>query len=234
MNVLIVFAHPEHQSFTGTMLQEAVETLEEVGHSVQVSDLYRKGFNPVPGRHDFLTAHSDSLFNYANEQSHAHQNQSFAKDLRMEQDKLNWADLVIFQFPLWWFGLPAILKGWVDRVFANGYAYGGGRWFGNGAFTGKKGMLVITAGGPETAYQSDGIQGPIQDILAPLERGIFLSVGISVLPAFVAYGASYSSDSQKELVLDRLRDHLQTLESKPTIAPPNPTDYDETLRRKPQ
>lgn len=76
-------------------------------------------------------------------------------DIAGEQEKLLWADTVIFQFPLWWFSLPAIMKGWIDRVYAYGFAYGVGEhsdthWgdrYGEGTFAGKRAMLVVTAGG---------------------------------------------------------------------------------------
>lgn len=72
-------------------------------------------------------------------------------------DKLFWCDALILQFPLWWFGLPAILKGWVDRVFASGRRiYGGGKWYDRGVFAGKRAMCSVTIGGPPPIYSDRG------------------------------------------------------------------------------
>ena len=61
-------------------------------------------------------------------------------------DKLFWCDALILQFPLWWFSLPAMLKGWVDRVFASGgRIYGGGKWYDRGVFAGKRWRTALVA-----------------------------------------------------------------------------------------
>ena len=128
MQILIVYAHPEPTSFNAAMKDLAVETLTAQGHSVVVSDLYAMGWNAVAGPQDVTGARSDtSRFSLAREQTHAMEQGNIAVDIAAEQAKLTAADLVIFQFPIWWFGMPAILKGWADRVFARGFAYLPGR-----------------------------------------------------------------------------------------------------------
>lgn len=82
----------------------------EAGNTVEVSDLFAEGFDPTAGRHDFTTVADPSRFHYQTEQDKAAAEDGFAADLRREQDRLSRADLVIFAFPLWWGGLPAILK----------------------------------------------------------------------------------------------------------------------------
>ena len=76
-------------------------------------------------------------------------------------DKLARCDLLVLQFPIWWLGMPAIMKGWIDRVFAIGRTYGGGRWFDRGMMAGKRAMLAVTVGGTDGAYSDLGIYGPI-------------------------------------------------------------------------
>lgn len=122
MNVLIVHAHEEPKSFNGAMRDTAVTVLAESGHTVEVSDLYAMKFNPVGGKHDFTALADPDFFKYGVEQTKATEARKFAPDVVAEQEKLCRAGFLIFQFPLWWFGLPAILKGWVDRVFAAGLA----------------------------------------------------------------------------------------------------------------
>ena len=116
-------------------------------------------------------------------------------DVAAEQDKLRRADLVILQFPLWWFSMPAIMKGWVERVYAYGFAYGVGehseqRWgerYGEGVFAGKRAMLVVTTGGWADHYSERGINGPIDDLLFPIQHGILFYPGFDVLPPFVVF-----------------------------------------------
>ncbi len=232
MNVLIVFAHPESRSFNGSMLEVAVKTLTDLGQHVKVSDLHKMNFNPLPGRHDFDSALSEDWFNYQDEQKHAHAQGAFKEDIKEEHEKLEWADLLLLQFPLWWFSMPAILKGWVDRVFAYGYAYGGGRWYDQGVFGPKRAMLGITVGGPETAYTIGGLQGDMEQILFPIQHGILQFVGFSVLPAFVAYSANYSDVDRRESVLDEFRKHLARIEALEPLPMPLIAEYDESLRRR--
>ncbi|WP_246014345.1 NAD(P)H-dependent oxidoreductase [Paenibacillus rhizophilus] len=124
MNVLIVYAHPEPESFNGALKDLAVAALTEEGHLVQVSDLYAMKFKAAADRDDFLMPVNPDFFKYQLEQGHASRTNTFSPDIKEEQEKLLWADFVIFQFPLWWYSVPAILKGWFDRVFASGFVYG--------------------------------------------------------------------------------------------------------------
>ena len=112
---------------------------------------------------------------------------------------LRWADAVVLQFPLWWFSMPAILKGWVDRVFAHGFAIGvpsepaaaGGRprWarYGEGTLAGRRGMVAITTGARGEHFGPRGINGPLEDVLFPITRGILFYTGLAVVPSFAVY-----------------------------------------------
>jgi len=120
MRVFIVHAHHESTSFNSAMAREAVATLMAAGHEVVVSDLYKMGFNPVSDRRNFITVADPEHLSQQAEEAYASIHQGYAPDLQAEMDKLAWCDTLIFQFPIWWLGLPAILKGWVDRVFAVG------------------------------------------------------------------------------------------------------------------
>ena len=174
MNVLIVHAHEEPKSFNGAMKDTAVRVLKESGHTVEVSDLYAMKFNPVGGKHDFTTLADPDFFKYGVEQTKATEARTFAPDVVAEQEKLFRADFLIFQFPLWWFGLPAILKGWVDRVFAAGLTYGGGRWYSNGVLQGQAGHVEPDHGRatehlqrswPERRHGHSAVPDPARDAL---------------------------------------------------------------------
>jgi NAD(P)H dehydrogenase (quinone) len=213
MKVLIVYAHPEPRSFTAALKNLAAEVLTEAGHEVQVSDLYALGFDPAGGPVDVIERDDPTFFHYQREQIHAHASDLFVPELKAEMDKLVWADFVIFQFPLWWFSLPAILKGWVDRVFAMGFSYSVEQRHENGIFHGKRSMLAFTTGGPPASYVPGGRNGDLDELLRHIQYGMLHFVGIDVLPPFVAYGAARVGPEQRAAYLAAYRERLLTLEA---------------------
>jgi NAD(P)H dehydrogenase (quinone) len=189
MNALVVYAHPEPTSFTAALKNSAMRALSAVGHRVEVSDLYGEGFNPVAGRHDFLHAADPALFHYQSEQLHASRTAGFAPDLVREQDRLLRAELLVLVFPLWWGGLPAILKGWFDRVCAYGVTYADGKRFDKGYFVGRRAMLGLTTGGTLERFSPGGSYGEMEDVLYCVRRCILEYLGLEVMEPFVAYAA---------------------------------------------
>ena len=146
MKVLIVYAHSQPTSFNAALLNTAVETLKAEGHEVKVSDLYAMDFNPVASAADFKERRFDGHLQYDREQKHAVEHHTFSHDIAAEIEKLLWCDTLILQFPLWWYSVPAIMKGWFDRVFANGLMYGQLGRFNHGGMKGKKAMISTTTG----------------------------------------------------------------------------------------
>jgi NAD(P)H dehydrogenase (quinone) len=218
MNVLIVYAHPEPKSFNGALLQQSIDTLQALGHSVQVSDLYAMQFNPVGGRHDFTSEANPDYFKYQAEQLHASQQDSFADEVKKEQDKVAWADVLILQFPLWWFSMPAILKGWVDRVLAMGFAYGGGKGtYLTGPFKGKRAILVTTTGGPEISYGEGARNGDIEKLLYPIQHGVLHFVGMDVLPPFVVWSPARLEEEERKNYLAMYAHRLKFLQKTPKL-----------------
>ncbi len=202
MNVFIINAHAEPKSFNGAMFRTAQETLVAAGHAVQVSDLYAMRFDPVSDRRNFTTVKDAGYFKQQIEEMHATEVGGFASDIEAELQKIDSCDLMIWQFPLWWFGLPAILKGWVDRVFAMGRTYGGDRFYENGVFKGKRAMLSVTTGGPLQAYEPGGFNGDIEAILRPIHRGMLRFTGWDVLPPQIVYGPVRLSDEERQASLN--------------------------------
>jgi NAD(P)H dehydrogenase (quinone) len=229
MRVLIVHAHHEPQSFNGAMTREATAALIAAGNEVIVSDLYAMKFDPVSDRRNFITVKDSSCLRQQNEEAHAAEHEGFEPALQAEMDKLAWCDTLILQFPLWWFGMPAILKGWIDRVFAVGRAYGNRRWFDVGIFAGKRAMCSVTVGGPEPVYTDRGINGPIGSILFPINHGILGFTGFDVVQPFLVYGPSRISQEQRVSHLGRYRELVVGLNAAPLIAGPKTADYDENL-----
>src|SRR5260221_7995976 len=171
MKTLIVHAHPEPGSFTGAMKQVAVETLRRAGHEVRVSDLYEMRFNPVASSADFQARTNNAYLLYALEQRHADKTNTLAEDIAAEIEKVVCADLVIFSFPVFWFSVPAIMKGWIDHVFVSGRFYAGMRFYDRGCLHEKRALLALTLGGQRHMFPLDGIHGPLDDMLRPLLRG---------------------------------------------------------------
>ncbi|OWT79898.1 MULTISPECIES: NAD(P)H-dependent oxidoreductase [unclassified Achromobacter] len=198
MNVLIVYAHPEPRSLNGALKDFAVQHLRAQGHTVQVSDLYAMNWKATLDGADRLDRDSAARFDASLDSRHAYENGTQSADIAAEQDKLRWADAVLFQFPLWWFSMPAIMKGWFERVYAYGFGYGVGehsdrRWgdrYGEGMLAGKRAMLVVTTGGWASHYGPRGINGPLDDLLFPIQHGMLFYPGFEVLPPFAIYRSS--------------------------------------------
>ena len=234
MNVLIVYAHPEPKSFNGAMRDLAVETLREAGHDIVVSDLYAMGFEAVVGADDFKGEREDPGFlSIAKEQTRAYATGTLASDVAAEQEKLRRADLVILQFPVWWFGMPAIMKGWADRVFARGFAYMPGRKYDTGMFRGKTAMVAATTGTSADTYAPDGIDGDVLTVLWPIHNGLLRYSGFDVLPPYLAYMPGRLSQAGREACLEGYRDRLLSLDATPRLFFHPAEDYGPNERLKP-
>jgi NAD(P)H dehydrogenase (quinone) len=200
-NVLLVHAHPEPTSVTRALVDVSTRTLTELGHEVVQSDLYAMRWKAVFDEQDFPRRADPKRLSFIEESGHAYLNGCQTSDVEIEQRKVLAADAVIFHFPLWWFGMPAILKGWIDRVWAYGLAYGykneGNRYrYGDGAFKGKRAMLCVSVGVPEIDYSPRGINGPLEQLLFPITHGTLFFPGMDVLPTFAVYG-TVSIDAQR-------------------------------------
>ncbi|XP_075795895.1 NAD(P)H dehydrogenase [quinone] 1 isoform X3 [Pelodiscus sinensis] len=184
---LIVLAHEETASFNHAMKDAAVAVLQEAGWSVTVSDLYQMKFNPVLSRNDIMGEPRDpSNFKYGPETAWAWEEGRLSSDIGAEQKKLEAADLLIFQFPLYWFGMPAILKGWFDRVLTQGFAYSLAKMYQQGPFQTKKALLSFSTGATGRMYSPAGVNGDINVLLWPLQVGLAVlgtSVSSSRLPS---------------------------------------------------
>jgi len=222
VHVLIVYAHPEPTSFSGALKDRAVAALARAGHTVAVSDLYAERFDPVAGRHDFTTVADPDRFHYQSEQELAARSGSFSPEIRREQDRVRAADVLVLQFPLWWGGTPAILKGWFDRVLAYGFAYLDGRRFDTGVFKGRRALLSITTGGTTERFSRDGVYGEIESVLYPTERLLLRYMGFEVLPPFVAYAAPRVSEAERQAYLEA----FERLVLQATSVPVERTDED--------
>ena len=212
MKVLIVHAHHEPHSFCSSLSRRAKSELEAAGHEVIYSDLYQMGFDPVSDRRNFKTVKDSSYLKQQQEEIYASEKNGFADDLESEIRKLEECDALIFSFTLWWFGLPAILKGWCDRVLAMERVYGNGKLYEDGIGKSKKRALVIsTAGGGASAYDGWGLNPPIQSLMQPIQHGIFWFNGLLPLEPFIAWSPGRISEAERTECLDKLAERIKNL-----------------------
>uniref|UniRef100_H2MUA9 Ribosyldihydronicotinamide dehydrogenase [quinone] n=1 Tax=Oryzias latipes TaxID=8090 RepID=H2MUA9_ORYLA len=168
--VLIVFAHQSSGSFNAAAKSAAVEVLTAQGCTVEVSDLYAMNFKAAATAEDIKGDVKDAEhFRYQEETRLAWEEGRLAEDITAEQTKLSEADLVIFQFPMYWFSVPAIMKGWIDRVLTCGFAFTKEKRYSQGLLKEKKAMLSFTTGSLESMFSSTGINGDMNVTLWPIQ-----------------------------------------------------------------
>lgn len=233
MNVLIVHAHPEPKSFNTALRDQSVRVLKDAGHSVVLSDLYAMNFNPVSGPDDFNDRADPDYLVYALEQRHGYQTGTLAADITAEVEKLKACDLLILHFPLYWFSVPAILKGWIDRVLVSGLTYGGRRFYDQGGLKRKKALLTLTLGGREHMLDRDeAIHGRLEDMLKPLLQGTLAYTGMTVLPPFVAWHVPYVDDAMRQGYLNDYAERLRGIDNDTPLTFPSLDDFDDQMRPK--
>lgn len=159
--------------------------LERMGHTVAVSELYPMGWNPALGPEDFDGERADTDHrDLSREQAHSFATDGHSADVKAEQAKVAAADFILFQFPAWWFSMPAILEGCVDRVFSRNFAFSVHRKYESGHFKGKRAMPCLTTGTASTFYEPNGIDGDLHQVFWPIHNGILACTGFTVLPPF--------------------------------------------------
>jgi NAD(P)H dehydrogenase (quinone) len=179
----------------------------------------------VVDRGDFVGAHDSGRLNVSLEQRHAWQQGTLSPDIAEELRRLLAADLLLLMFPLWWFGLPAILKGWIDRVFVSGAVYGRTAVFDQGRLRGKRALVAVSTGAPEQAFGPASLNGEMAQILMPLHRGVLGFTGMTVLPPFVAHHVPYAGPEGRAGLLDGWRAHLRALDRLAPLPMPRLADF---------
>jgi len=236
----IVLAHPESKSYNAHLAQVARSNLEAIGWTTSLSDLYALNFDPCERADHFKPRLDDTRFDVQGEQRHASENETIPNDVVAEIVRLERADLVILQYPMWWHLPPAMLKGWFDRVFIYGEVYASKKRFENGRFVGRRAMVSVTVGTSEETYAFDGRSGDIDLMLWPVHFTMAY-VGYSVLTPFVAYGVEaglkYSDkatiDARLYGVEQSLGSVLRNVDQRPTLSFNKMAEWGEDGRIKP-
>lgn len=135
MNILIVYSHPSKKSYTFQVLEQLKSVIKKQNWNLEISDLYASNFQ------------SDMSEEEYEREGFAKINLPVSKDVSAEHKKIEKADCIIFLYPVWWSDCPAKLKGWFDRVYSVGYAYGQTNDFPK-MKTIPFGLVICTAGHP--------------------------------------------------------------------------------------
>jgi NAD(P)H dehydrogenase (quinone) len=198
---LIVHAHPEPLSFSTAQMTAAAHALRDAGYEVDVLDLYADAWAPVLAREEFAPV--DGAFKPQAEQMRAVGDGTLDAAVQAHLERVLAADLLVLSFPLWWFSLPAILKGWIDRVFVMGALFGGDHgFFADAALAGKRAMLLFTTGGSDESFRAGGAFGPLDDFLFHIHRGMLEFVGYRVLDPVVTFGPAHLTDEERAAALE--------------------------------
>jgi len=184
MKVLVVYAHPNPESFNHAVLERFVEGLQSKNHEVEILDLYAQGFNPLLSAADLASLQAGET----------------PADIKAQQDKVARAEGLAFIFPIWWSSLPAILKGWIDRVFSLGFAYAFTDEGPVGLLKQQKALLITTSGGDQAFFDHSGIQKAIQ---MTIDLGIFGFSGVPKIQHEFFYNVVQIDPDTREVYLQK-------------------------------
>lgn len=225
MHALVVTAHPSPRSLTSGLARVARAALEDSGCTVEESDLYAMGWDPVvrlgdygdEGRGGEGGDAADGGATVTLRSRHAYDDGTLAPEIVTEQDKVRRADLLVLHFPMWWHGMPAILKGWFDRVFVNGFAFGlqddAGlpRKYGDGGLAGRRVLAVVTAGDRGESFEPRGLNGDLEELFFPLLHGTAWYTGMRALRPHLVSGVDRPGWAGFDDEVERLRARIAGL-----------------------
>ena len=222
--VLWLSAHPEPRSLNGSLRRDGLAALRAAGHRVLESDLYAMGWDPVVRRENLDREAITGRLDVTGHGRAAQLAGRVLPDVAREQAKVRAADALIVQFPLWWYSMPAILKGWFDRVFTSGFAFGtdpttGRRLrFEQGPFRGTRALAVVTLGDREASIGPRGKSGELTELLFGLLHGTFAYTGMSALRPWALPSADFTEEGAGyAAVRSSLLARLATLFDEPPI-----------------
>ena len=237
MQAHIILAHPESRSFNGHLAQTSQNVLNATGWQHTFADLYAMDFDAREGPHHYTHRKDTEVFHTQTEQRHNADGGSTPADVDAQAQCLLECDLLVVHFPLWWFGVPAILKGWMDRVFVYGRLYSSTRRYDQGVCTGKKMIACVTAGASAESCSYAGREGDTLLHLWPLHFA-FRYLGFDIFEPEIFYGVGGVSFieghedglSTLDVYSSRWAETLKSLSSRPTIQYNRDQDFDESKR----
>lgn len=213
---LYVYAHPDARSFNRALFDAGRTALART-HDVVTSDLYAMGFEPALSRAD-LGERADVDSPFLDRWTQAASEGQLPDEVALEQQKLLDADFIVFQFPLWWYSVPAMLKGWFDRVFSSGFGFNvtdpetGLPWkYGGGLLAGRRALLTITLGEDLRTVGTRGIAGDLDSLLFGVTHGTLFYAGIEPLALHTIPDADGLSPDEAQHEIDRFTHRLANL-----------------------
>ena len=188
MNVLVIYAHPSKNSLNHAIKEAFLEGLKKAGHTYELSDLYEDGFNPILSESELKHGEVPS-------------------DIQVYREKINKADYIAFIFPIWWYRAPAILEGWLDRVFSSDFGFKYVPMFGErfyrpvGLLCEKKVISIETYGGPKIYYWFLVPFAPFKRF----KKGVLGFCGIKKVLHYPLYSAAFKDPVPKKKFLEAVR-----------------------------
>jgi len=235
MKALFVHCHPEVKSFNRALTDAGMSQLKSQGHDVELSDLYSQQFDPVEKASHYVNRINSSSFEPLAEQRNAFKSDSLSVDVKQEIERLERAELVVFQFPIWWHSVPAMLKGWMDRVFISGGLYTSRMRYDRGYFKGRRAICSVTSGAPEVSFTPKGRAGEVDQILWSFHYSLYY-MGFEVLPPYLTHGVQghgYSYSDSKDFENDmkqsiqRWKEKLENINNEKSMTYPGWDDWDD-------
>lgn len=186
MRSLVIYAHPYSGSFNQDILRTLTTQLTASGHDLRVRDLCAQGWDPRLTAADLEASRRGTVL----------------PDVRAEQDLVRWAETLFFIHPIWWFGMPAVLKGWIDRVFSMGFAYVIKENGVTGLLKGKTAFFINTTGGGRDEYKSMGMYAALEKTI---DDGIVRLCGMRMGGRTFLHSVPTAGDAQKKAMLEEVR-----------------------------
>jgi NAD(P)H dehydrogenase (quinone) len=185
MNYLLIYSHPNPKSFNHAIRETIMAEFRNTGTDITLRDLYAINFNPLLTADDFTEIQKGSV----------------RDEVRAEQKLISAADILIVIYPLWWSGMPAMLKGYIDRVFSYGFAYEITESGAVGLLAGKKVFLVTTMGASKEDYQKLDM---FRSFDQTVDSGIFRFSGMEVIDHIYYASVPYVTDDDRKKMLAQL------------------------------
>lgn len=192
MKYLIVYANPEPNSFCHAIVTILQETLTAEDKEVIVRDLYEDKFDPIMDIADFISIGKND----------------YLIEIKEEHEYIQEAAMIIFVYPIWWMGPPAIMKGYFDRVFTDGFAYSADENGLEKGFIGKKVVVINTMGIANEYYESVGLMDAMKKIM---NLGIFEYTGLDLIEHKFYGGLSSMDEQERKNILEEIKVFAQEL-----------------------
>ncbi|HEY4162921.1 MAG TPA: NAD(P)H-dependent oxidoreductase [Dongiaceae bacterium] len=184
MHTLVVFAHPKRDSYTGAVLDALLAGLREnTDDTVEVADLYREGFDPCFQPDDYAQFRGESM----------------PPAIGREQERVARAEALAFVFPVWWWSFPAMLKGWIDRVFSEGWAYSFEPGISRGRLRDRPTLLLGIGGSREATYRKYGYNEAMR---VQMDIGVLGYCGLRDVEMQVFYDVEQSPENRARYLIE--------------------------------